>query len=685
MTSSSVPSYVRIPHKTPLLTPTLGFSESSAHHLQRQVGNRAVGKILGDTRAREACSAIFAPATSSQRNLRRMPLEVENRPGEKHETLHNTKNSAGLSAPKTYQLGKQKIDMSRSGTPEVVTVTVKTLFMHQPRTPNADGKLPEPAPIPEGDERRTWAITHAPLATAKWNGHLEFRGSRPATGTPPGTVAPAPSASPTATPTVLKVNFKSEPIFDLAKKPEAHTAVALNGPEVEADPKAGQPVDAGHFYLNATKNYGTSTDAIYAHEYGHWIGLADEYSMSNPQAHALLHRVSPGGKQDKLDSSAVEKMVMASLASPLEAQLEQSAEEIAAALGAGKELVAKNLHSSIETAVNSASLTPIMPQLALADPALAPQTHANVEFAKTVTLGDRTLVPSVLNDRFATPALHKTITSAYASALDTSRSGWIETDAGYASVSAAKSVSLVTAGTPGSTAAKNVVGEASGSLPPIRPSSSLVSALKNLPNGWKNLHGAALPTVTAGNLVEKLEPKTQGIKLMETLGLGPVLGEANQEVVKLQIMSALRSSVIESAGTVLDTFANEQIAGKIKAGVDQLSAMVKSEVAAAMAIPAGAHAAKAPKHPNLAALAADAKVRLEAAAAAQTSAKKTADGDSDLSPGSSGPAQEVTYSMNNMMSNNAEVFRPDQFSHLLSSFNANFLKPGESAFTLKVL
>ncbi len=37
--------------------------------------------------------------------------------------------------------------------------------------------------------------------------------------------------------------------------------------------------------------YPFTEEQIYAHEYGHLIGLPDEYSHSHPQMHALLHDI----------------------------------------------------------------------------------------------------------------------------------------------------------------------------------------------------------------------------------------------------------------------------------------------------------------------------------------------------------------------------------------------------------
>ena len=43
---------------------------------------------------------------------------------------------------------------------------------------------------------------------------------------------------------------------------------------------------------------------------------------------------------------------------------------------------------------------------------------------------------------------------------------------------------------------------------------------------------------------------------------------------------------------------------------------------------------------------------------------------------------DVTYSSANMMSSNQEVFRPDQFAHLLAGFNSKLKTWREDPFTM---
>ena len=86
-----------------------------------------------------------------------------------------------------------------------------------------------------------------------------------------------------------------------------------------ADPATGNPIDAGNYYLNKG-NYSNDDNVIAAHEYGHLLGIDDEYSQSNEMLNALLHQAAPENAPSAmaaLDKKTVERMVLASLKRPL--------------------------------------------------------------------------------------------------------------------------------------------------------------------------------------------------------------------------------------------------------------------------------------------------------------------------------------------------------------------------------
>src|SRR5262245_43965331 len=125
--------------------------------LQSTAGNRAVTGLL------------------SGRALQRVPVTAPTR----QETLFNQNPAPGLAGPKVYGSTRgARFDMSRGGTPEAVTVTVKIRFVDQPRSAGAD--TGSRAVIPVGDPRRAWAQGMCTTAPNVWNGRAKLAGRRAA-------------------------------------------------------------------------------------------------------------------------------------------------------------------------------------------------------------------------------------------------------------------------------------------------------------------------------------------------------------------------------------------------------------------------------------------------------------------------------------------------------------------------
>jgi hypothetical protein len=114
-------------------------------------------------------------------------------------------------------------------------------------------------------------------------------------------------------------------------------------------------------------------------------------------------------------------------------------------------------------------------------------------------------------------------------------------------------------------------------------------------------------------------------------------------------------------------------------------AAIGDEVTRIMGTPANKLALTSPTDPAIASLAATMHTQLQAqvtaAKAAQTAAGRTA-----VNPGTTAPAQQVTYSTVNMMSSNDDIFRPDQFADLATLFNktAGLKKDREGDFRVEM-
>ena len=96
-------------------------------------------------------------------------------------------------------------------------------------------------------------------------------------------------------------------------------------------------------------------------------------------------------------------------------------------------------------------------------------------------------------------------------------------------------------------------------------------------------------------------------------------------------------------------------------------------------------AAGAPKDPDLTALAASLHARLTAEAVAAKAAQ-AATGGTGVDPGEAAPGQSVTYGTVNMMSDNTNIFRADQFADIATQFNDpahKLRKDREDPFTVE--
>jgi hypothetical protein len=66
--------------------------------------------------------------------------------------------------------------------------------------------------------------------------------------------------------------------------------------------------------------------------------------------------------------------------------------------------------------------------------------------------------------------------------------------------------------------------------------------------------------------------------------------------------------------------------------------------------------------------------QLQVQIAAATAVQAVTPGSTPVDPGTTAPAQSVTYGTVNMMSDNTSVFRVDQFTELANQFNGSGLR-----------
>ncbi|HEY5630482.1 MAG TPA: hypothetical protein VIR16_13330, partial [Candidatus Limnocylindrales bacterium] len=449
--------------------------------LQAFAGNRAVATLM------------------SQQAVQRVPMSSPN----PTETLYNQTNASGQATAKSYGGGTDTYDLARSGDTSV-TVTVRIKFLNQARNsvdPTAPGSPPgtpalgtllgSPTEIPtnDPDNRRGWATERARQAVAIWNGHLtlvETAGSptTPAGGAPAspgsaapatptaatpapagGTTAPAPPApgtpptpaAPPAPPKRLTVTFAATPVFGL-NDPADSTVIIHPMATVAGTP--GQPIDSGNWYQNKGTSYGNDDNVIAAHEYGHLIGIPDEYSQSSAQLNALMHQAAPGtaaSARPPLDRASIERMVLHSMRQPLYTQLGTVLAPVTAGMVARKERVRRALVTAARAGAADGSvaskLTTILQEHAEAS--VRPGVPQAVAFETTRNFSNITVGTDAVDAAFDPAALSGTIQNAYWQALLGAEGAPVAVPGvGNVTIDVAKSVANVTApaspGTPAS-------------------------------------------------------------------------------------------------------------------------------------------------------------------------------------------------------------------------------------------
>ena len=100
-----------------------------------------------------------------------------------------------------------------------------------------------------------------------------------------------------------------------------------------------------------------------------------------------------------------------------------------------------------------------------------------------------------------------------------------------------------------------------------------------------------------------------------------------------------------------------------------LMTAIGDEVTRIMGTPANQLALTSPRDPAIASIASTMHTQLQAQVTAAKAAQTAAAGSTAVNPGTTAPAQQVTYSTVNMMSDNTDIFRPDEFTHLATIFN----------------
>jgi hypothetical protein len=621
--------------------------------LQRLVGNRSV-------------------AAAVQRIVQRVEVAGVST----GETLYNQTGTGGTAAARHYGISAN-YEMNRNGDTGV-TVNVRIKFLSQtrntvppppgvPGAPALGALIGSPAEIPAADPRRAWAQTTAASALTHWANRLTLVGEE-------FNVLSANTRK------RLPVTFQSTPVFGLGEP--AHNTVIVHPPSVVGG-SAGNPIDAGNYYVAKDDGaYPANADIIYAHEYGHLLGIPDEYSQSNAQMNALLHQAAPGGAASAmaaLDRTTVERMVLAAMSRPLHAQLLAAIGPVTDAIRAQRATVKRRMAAAARQGASDAAVQAALTAALAAEatPGLAPSIPGIVAFETTTNFSNLDRAGEGVEAGFDVAALTSLIGDAYWRALCAPHDSAVAvaglgdvrvnvTSALYGAAGAGTAPAAAAGALAGST-----VGAVGPGLPAVPPPATLVGQLAALPGTWAAAGGAIETGVTAGSFAAKMAAAISSAAAARATAAAALPPGAAAPAISAAaplyrrayelVTNTARTASREVASGLVSAAVQPVLAG----GVAAFQGAIQTEVTRVMTTPPAVLAAAGAPDPNMTALVNAMKTRLDAAKAATAGS-----GRDPLGAGQAAPDQDVTYSYQGLMGSNATAaVRSDQFAPIVQQFN----------------
>jgi hypothetical protein len=561
------------------------------------------------------------------------------------------------------------------------------------RKPTADAgapaggtPAPSPAPAPAG---ATPGAGPAP-ATPGGSAGPAPAGPAPAGGAPPVAPGAAPAGGPTPAPNEIRlpVTFVAQPVFDLADT-DVDSVIRVYGSATTAG-TPGNPIDAGNYYMNQGTSYPASPDAIYAHEYGHLIGINDEYSRSNDQMHRLMHGVSPRQStqmNDQLDRETIKRMILAALRPQLMQNVGRIGNDVSTMFVAQQDTLIRQLATGIrqgwrQQSVVDNMIAQITPQLSAPEKAdllaalpravrfEAFQNLSNITYAQEVLPAELSAarIQSILNNAFrqvindvqSAPAVVTYLNAA--GGTETMNvtiqlgSPWTPTAAGSLGGgldAAATTIGSAAVGQPAPT-----LPNGRADLPPMQPSGSLLAAISGLPAQWRTAATGLAAFVDQAQMATKI---AQAL----TASLGTVDFSSPSNVAGLYQM--LYMAVHNISSTVsqaqIRAFLSAQIMPLVRTQINDLRSMIDAEITRIgnSPTPPPRTGGPDPLRDSVAQMATAMRDRLKA----ETPTGQTAE------PRQGTQNQNVRYTVNSMMgnTNQATDMRPDYLSGIATQFN----------------
>ena len=579
---------------------------------------------------------------------------------------------------------------------------------------------PDDQQIPAADTaRRTYIANMCAGVEAAWGSKYVFvakahppppatgTGTAPAPGTPATTPAPAsgttaPPAPGTAAPPPavdvrLPVKFTATPEYsptDDGTMPVVHVH-----PQTEAadSSRPGKRIDSGNWFMNmGDYDSGDPNEAVKtaAHEYGHLLGIPDEYSQSNAQMHKLMHQASPtiaAGEDQKLDDAATKYMVLRAMGPSLGRHAVVASQRATKAIGAKRAHLEQEVRAAIaglwsDAGVINAVKAQVAPQLTTGGhPALVARVEALLrhqgagvdtgKIARTIVkqqIGGSSIQTLVFGALRAALLSAQRVTIPITNASGQASTMKVEIGNSQTVNKAASSGALNQAAEKAAGATMDAPAGKGGKAPPsLRPSGSFVSELQALTSTW-----------TAG--ADTLATQAAAIKGKAGDDYRAWAFDATAAADETQLAKFL-GGVVEAlsaslGGEAINTFLSSTFATMMQGQIDAITGAVQAEIDAhRTATPTGTSAAPvAAPDPRVAAAVAKVSAKMRALQAAPGTAVPGAKMDGATAAPTTQHSSFTVLSM--MGSGNEGGMRIDYLAKILEKFNAQFKKPDEDAF-----
>lgn len=682
--------------------------------LQRAAGNRAVSGMLAVQRV-----PVTVP-DSAEHLYQNLPGQDPTTDGAFHRQEFGGGNTPGPMAGQTVRAGTYRMDMSRAdGADPHVMVTVRIRFVHRALT--AAGTPGTTDTEITDAERIDFANNLCTTTSADWTSkglHFDSTRTVPAAPTPaptggaaPGadagvagpTDAGAPGGTPapatTTVPVRLPVRFTARAVFAPAQ--EADATVALHPRSVTADPDNGRPINAGNYYMTPGSHYqgeGMSQEAIAAHEFGHLLGLDDEYSQANQQMHAMLHQMDPAtaaARGAALDRQTVRRLVLAAMTRSLTARLSALTGPLAGHYAAARPALVPPLARGLREGAATGGVRTALTQLL--DQQTAPGLHGGnariAEFQTGANYSNLSLAQAGATAIVQPAAIARIVSQAFRNMLSRRATADMDVGTGRIGFDISGSVDAGT-GVWGAFETAQAADTAAVADQVVGPTGAPVPAVAAPPNLAERLAQSAR-TWTPASVGAAVVGSEVGDRMQEALRSGAALAGAGTPIARRgEAFRRAHTLVQNMTVTAVDSYAvwiiQRLLWDILDAAVTDADTALTAGVDSVMGRPAGAVAAASPPDPHVLAVARTIHERFQAQVGARPDRHSQAV-PRPVPAGAAGPpdraeTQEFNYTQTGTMGDNLATIRGDQFTELVGRFNASpdLKRADEADFTAGV-